>query len=514
MRRIGSLLLIGAVTALVAGCASLPPLEGRTATTAVASVDTAGTRLGRAIAARVDANPGKTGVHAVPDPRDAFAARVAIASAAEKTIDAQYYIWHDDQVGNLLFEALWQAAERGVRVRLLLDDLNTKGLDATIAALDAHPNVDVRLYNPLVQRDVRVANFVTDFSRVNRRMHNKSFIVDNQVAIVGGRNIGNEYFAAGSGVAFADLDVIAIGAVVAEVSKEFDLYWNSPSAYPAASFVGAANREALVSKFSATHADAEAMAYTEAVRSSPLLRELLERALAFEWTTARVVNDDPAKTLDASARTDVLLFPELMRTMGRPEKSLDMISPYFVPGDGGTEALVAASKRGVRVRILTNSLSSSDVSAVHAGYAKRRLALLRAGVRLYELKATRPRESREETSGAGSSGTAALHAKTFAVDGARIFVGSFNLDPRSARINTEMGVVIDSSALAQRLANAFDTAVPGTAYEVRLRDDGSNLEWIERTASGEIRYDTEPATSWWLRSKVEMLSILPIEPLL
>ena len=237
MKPILSYLLVAFVV-LVTGCATLPPPKDRVETTAL--TDTAGTRLGRAIAPGVAANPGKTGIHALPDPRDAFAARVLLAGAAEKSLDAQYFIWNGDHVGYLLFQALWQAAERGVRVRLLLDDLNTKGLDSTIAALDAHPNIEVRLYNPVVIRDNRVLNFVTDFTRVNRRMHNKSFTADNQATVVGGRNIADEYFGAGAGLAFADLDVLAVGPAVPEVSKEFDVYWNSASAYPASGFVGRA----------------------------------------------------------------------------------------------------------------------------------------------------------------------------------------------------------------------------------------------------------------------------------
>jgi putative cardiolipin synthase len=503
---------VAALAALMAGCASLPPLEGRTATTALA--DTAGTRLGRAVAADVAANPGKTGVHPLPEGHAAFAARVLLAAAAEKSIDAQYYIWHGDQVGYLLFEALWRAAERGVRVRLLLDDLNTGGLDPTIAALDAHPNIEVRLYNPLVQRGARMLNFLTDFTRVNRRMHNKSFTVDNQVSVVGGRNIANEYFGAGSGVVYADLDVIAVGAAVREVSKEFDLYWNSPSAYPAASFVGppgpdgAANLEA---RFAATRADPESVAFLEAARSTSLVRDLLGRQLALEWTLARVVYDDPAKTLDTTARTDVLLFPELVRTMGRAGKSFDLISPYFVPGEEGTAALVMQASKGVKVRILTNSLASSEANVVHSGYAKRREDLLRAGVQLYEIKPTAAREARDEKAKLGSSSSAALHAKTFAVDRSRIFVGSFNFDQRSARLNTEMGLVIDSPTLAQRLAERFDTAAPLVAYEVRLGPDGRSLEWIERTAAGETRYDTEPGTTWFQRWSVDVLSIFPVD---
>jgi putative cardiolipin synthase len=503
---------VTALAALMAGCASLPPLEGRTATTALA--DTAATRLGRAVAAAVAANPDKTGSHPLPEPQAAFAARVVFAAAAEKSLDVQYYIWHGDQVGYLLFEALWQAAERGVRVRLLLDDLNTGGLDPTIAALDAHPNIEVRLYNPLVQRGVRALNFMTDFTRVNRRMHNKSFTVDNQVSVVGGRNIGNEYFGAGSGIVFADLDVIAVGAAVREVSQEFDLYWNSPSAYPAASFVGTPGPDGvadLKARFAATRADPESVAFLEAARTTSLVRDLLRGQLALEWTLARVEYDDPAKTLDTTARTDILLFPELVRTIGRPEKRFDLVSPYFVPGDEGTAALVMQAGKGVKVRILTNSLASSESKVVHSGYAKRREDLLRAGVQLYEIKPTAGREAREEKAKLGSSSSSALHAKTFAVDRSRVFVGSFNFDQRSARLNTEMGLVIDSPTLAQQLAERFDAAAPVGAYEVRLAPDGRSLEWIERTAAGETRYDTEPGTSLFQRWSVDVLSIFPVD---
>ncbi len=238
MNRVLSSLLVAFVLVLT-GCATLPPPKDRVESSAL--TDTRETRLGRALAPGIAANPGKTGIHALPDPRDAFAARILLANAAEKSLDAQYYIWHGDQVGYLMFEALWQAAERGVRVRLLLDDLNTKGLDPTLATLDAHRNIEVRLYNPLVGRDARALNFITDFTRVNRRMHNKSFTVDNQATVVGGRNIADEYFGAGAGLTFADLDVLAVGSAVPEVSREFDVYWNSASAYPASDFVGLAD---------------------------------------------------------------------------------------------------------------------------------------------------------------------------------------------------------------------------------------------------------------------------------
>ena len=509
------LFVAAAVTLLITGCSSLPSLEGRTASSALA--DTAGTRLGVAIAPRVAAYPGKTGTHGMPNPDDAFAARVLLATATEKSLDAQYFLWNGDQVGYLLFEALWQAAERGVRVRLLLDDINTSGLDPTIAALDAHPNIEVRLYNPLVRRNAHGLNFLTDFARVNRRMHNKSFTADNQVSVVGGRNISNEYFGAGNGIGFADLDVLAVGQAVTDVSKEFDVYWNSPSAYPAASMVGVAGTEAtanLKAVFSATRADPESAAFLDVVRKTPLVSDLLNGRIAFEWTTAKVLYDDPAKTLDTEARTDVLLFPKLVRTIGQPEKALDLVSPYFVPGDDGAAALGALSRKGVKVRILTNSLAASDEKSVHAGYAKHRKDLLRAGVQLYELKPTAAQHSGEKDHRYGKSSSSALHAKTFAVDRERMFVGSFNFDQRSALLNTEMGLVLDSPAAAQRLAAFFDAEAPLAAYEVRLTPDGGDLEWIEQTSSGSTRYDTDPGTSWFLRMKVNILSILPIEWLL
>jgi len=514
MNRIFSLLTL-VLLALISGCASLPPPEGRTPSTAL--TNTSGTALGRAVAPLMAANPGKTGVHPMVDPRDAFVARVVLAAAAEKSLDVQYYIWNGDEVGYLMFEALWKAAERGVRVRLLLDDNNTAGLDPTIAALDGHPNIEVRLYNPHVHRSVRALNFMTDFTRVNHRMHNKSFTVDNQVAVVGGRNIGNEYFGAGAGAVFADFDVAVVGAVIPQVSQEFDTYWNSVSAYPAADFVGssgATGAQALQARFAENRAAPDSLAYIEAVKASALLRDITDHKVAFEWTTATVVYDDPAKTLNAEARKDSLLFPKLVEMIGRPEQRLDLVSPYFVPGENGTAALVAVANRGVKVRILTNSLASSDESAVQAGYAKRRPDLLRAGVRIFEIKPTAVKESREERHGFGSSSTSGLHAKTFAVDGNRIFVGSYNLDQRSLLLNTEMGLIIASPKLAGWLGEHFDSTIPKIAYEVKLAGDGQNLEWIERTQQGEVRYDTEPETSWFQRIRVDLMSILPIEWLL
>ena len=483
-------------------CASLPSAK-RSPSYALA--DTTGTRLGRALAPALAAHPGLSGIHPLGDGRDAFAARVLLARAAERTLDVQYYIFRGDTTGKLLCEALWQAAERGVRVRVLLDDANTGGEDEAIAALDAHPNIEVRLFNPYANRGFRLGEMAMDFSRVNRRMHNKSFTADNQAAIVGGRNVGDEYYEAEAPVAFADLDALAVGAVVPAVSAEFDAYWNSASAYDAASLIRAAAPDAAArvhETWAALESDPRAARYVEVLRTTTLVRELIAGQLPFEWALARLVADDPAKVLFPPERHELHMLPRLVAALGEPAHEVDLVSPYFVPAKEGTAALVELAKRGVKVRVLTNSVAATDVSPVHAGYAKYRKDLLRGGVRLYELKPT------ADTRARGGSSDAALHAKTFSIDRSRVFVGSFNFDPRSARLNTEMGVVVDSPRLGAALSESLDRDLPRNAYEVRLVDD--DLVWLE----GDARYGSEPGAGFFKRMWIGFLSILPIEWLL
>ena len=519
-------LLIAMLTALLTGCGTLPPLEGRKPSSALE--DTAGTRLGRALARDVAAHPAKTGIYVLDEARDAFAARGLLAEAADRSLDVQYYIWHGDQTGWLLFEALWRAAERGVRVRLLLDDNGVGGLDGTLAALDAHSNIEVRLYNPFVQRRARALGYLTDFERVNRRMHNKSFTADNQATIVGGRNVGDEYYGANMEVGFQDLDVLGIGPVVQQVSNEFDLFWNSASAYPAATVLAPAKPEStamLREAWDRVHQNPEAVQYVEAVRKTPLMVQLAGEKLDFEWTIARVLHDDPAKVLQPMDRSDLQMLPQLLKAMGHPKRELDLVSPYFVPGADGTKSLVELAQNGVTVRVLTNSLSATDVSPVHAGYSKYRNELLKGGAVLYELKpgsaVPPPDKDKDEDrarglpgSGSRASSAASLHAKTFAVDRERIFVGSYNLDPRSSKLNTEMGVVIESPALAGMLSKQFDTSIPTRAYLVRRQSDGRGLEWIDVEPTGETRYSSEPGAGPVKRLWIDFLEVLPIEWLL
>lgn len=497
--------------ALLMHLTALPSLDGREASYAV--LDTEDTRLGQALAPAIASHPGQSGIHPLLDARDAFAARVLLARAAERTLDVQYYIWRDDLTGTLLFEELHAAAERGVRVRLLLDDHPVTTLDEALSALDAHPNISVRLFNPYALRFPRTLNFLTSFLRLNRRMHNKSFSADSQVTIIGGRNVGDEYFGATDDVLFADLDVAAIGAVVPAVSENFDRYWNSDAAYPVDRLIPAVDPgrlDALEAAAARITESPAATRYMRALRETRFARDLLERRLTYEWAQTRLVSDDPNKVLGGAPR-EAYLGPQLMEIVGRPESELVLVSPYFVPGEEGTQAFTEMVRRGVDVKILTNSLEATDVAAVQSGYAKRRVPLLEGGVHLYELG--RLAASTGPTSGPWGSSGSSLHAKTFAVDRARLFVGSFNFDPRSNYLNTELGFVIESPELAARMSDRFREDIPERSYEVRLGDDGA-LTWLERAGDEEITHRTEPGTTWLQRAGVEVLSWLPIEWLL
>lgn len=500
---------------MLAGCVNLPSLDERSTSTVLA--DTASTTLGRAIAPVAELHPGKSGVYPLVEGADAFAARILLTRVAERTLDVQYYIWRPDLTGMLLFNALIEAAERGVRVRLLLDDNNTVGLDPVLAALDAHPNIEVRLFNPFVIRCCRWIGYLTDFSRLNRRMHNKSFTADNQSTIIGGRNVGDEYFEAGNDVLFADLDVLAIGPVVNAVSTDFDRYWASHSSYPLRGLLppsGDPDATGLKSAAKEMGSRPAAQRYFQALRENRLARQLVQGDLEWDWAPARLVSDHPAKGLGGLPETE-LVTSELKEAIGDPEEAVELVSPYFVPTAHGVAEFAHLARRGVRVRVLTNALEATDVPAVHSGYAKRRKALLEAGVTLYEMKRSVQMPSQQQRSRRGleSSSASSLHAKTISVDRTRVFIGSFNFDPRSAKLNTEMGFVIESPSLARRVESVFDDRVPLVAYEARLSADG-HVYWLERTDSAVLRYETEPGTTYWQRFSVFLISLLPIDWLL
>ena len=476
--------------------------------------DASDSPLGKAALPMVQAHPGKSGVFALADGRDAFAARVLLADASECSLDVQYYIWNGDKTGTLLFEALRRAADRGVRVRLLLDDNNTAGLDTVLAALNSHPNIEVRLFNPFMHRRWRVLSFLTDFRRLNRRMHNKSFIVDRQACIIGGRNVGDEYFDAGQGVSFVDLDVLAIGPVVEDVSIDFERYWSSESSYPAERVLARVSQTAIAEVSAAAarvEKDPAAVAYMRAIANSKYVQQVLAGELAFKWSTVQMVSDNPAKGLGL-ARDEELMWTRLKQVLQTPRLELELVSPYFVPGRDGVEYFSTLARQGIKVRILTNSLAATDVAAVHSGYARRRKPMLEAGVEIFEME---PEFSFAPTKAHGALGSsnASLHAKTFSIDRSRVFVGSFNFDPRSQRLNTELGFVIDCPAIAQAIADAFASIIPARAYQVRL-SAAASLQWVEQRDGEEVVYDREPRAGFALRAFVGMLSMLPIEWLL
>ena len=481
--------------------------------------DTAATRLGQAMQKRTTAHPGQSGFYLLPRGLDAFVARASLATFAERSIDAQYYLLNNDLVGGLFLDTLVKAADRGVRVRLLIDDMaldDTKDIGA--AAFDAHPNIEIRVFNPFDRGISRWFQLLSRFGDVTRRMHNKSFTVDNQLTIVGGRNIGNEYFEADPDLAFGDLDVLATGPVVNDVSSSFDLYWNAPISYPVASLVKGNSAPENLAKMQQALTDFVAQqqesAYLQALRDSRLATALRNQALEFDWGSAEVVYDHPAKITADRGQTELRLATRLQPYTDKIAKELTIFSPYFVPGKEGVAKLGELRERGVRVRILTNSLGSTDVSAVHAGYAKYRKSLLRAGIELYEIDKTLTRQQRRDKKGPAGSSKASLHAKSFVIDRERVFIGSMNLDPRSVVENTEVGLMIESADIAGSMANWFDQAINKIAFRLALEKTKSGNEKLiwHRNVNGESRvYTTEPNTSFWRRFGVGFMRLLPIE---
>jgi len=498
------------------GCASLPPIGDRPESLALR--DTDDTRLGVEIARHAADYPGQSGFHLLDRGLDAFVARAMLAQLAESSIDAQYYLLHNDLVGRLFINQLVKAADRGVRVRLLVDDMAISGGDTGAAVLDAHPNFEVRIFNPFGRNVSRISQFITRFGSVTRRMHNKSFTVDNKVTVIGGRNIGNEYFEADPELAFGDLDVIAVGPVVDEVSTAFDKYWNANVTYPIDILLDEppSDEEIRATKqglddFVAEQGDSE---YLRALQNSPLANLMRSRNFQYEWGSANIIYDDPEKVSSSRDRTDLHMSTQLKSHTADITEELIIFSPYFVPGVEGAASLRALAENGVRVRILTNSLASTDVSAVHAGYARYRKTLLQGGVELYEIDNALTRKNRKEKKAVGGSSKASLHAKSFVLDRKRVFIGSLNLDPRSVVENTEIGAVIESGNIAVGMAEWFDREIDNIAFRLELvtnKNGSQSIVWHKFEDGIARTYTREPNTSFWRRFGVGFMRLLPIE---
>jgi putative cardiolipin synthase len=509
-------ILVAALALILGGCASLPSNVERNESHALQ--DTATTTLGRQIGAALQTHPGQSGFRPLKSGVDALLARILLADTAQRSLDVQYYIWHDDLTGRLFANALLRAADRGVRVRVLLDDVGAQANDEVLLNLDSHPNVEIRLFNPVASRSFRGLDMLTDFSRVNRRMHNKAFVADNQAAILGGRNIGDEYFEASSEVAFGDLDVLTVGPVVDEVSSAFDQFWNALSSYPITALLGqSVDSEGLAAL------RADLATYVEANRDSPyiahagsrLAEESASGRYDFSWGKAHLLYDDPSKISRAPEVTEGHLMPQFSGIGSQIGQELLIISPYFIPGKTGVAWLRGLVERGVRVTVLTNSLAATDVGVVHSGYQRYREALLEGGIVLYELKpgAVQAAKPEKKAKGYGSS-RASLHAKSFVFDRSSVFIGSLNLDPRSIQLNTEIGVVCESKPLAEDISGALERNLDSIAWRLERVVDASgsaHIEWIEARDEGERRYSAEPEVSAMRRFSVWFLGLLPIE---
>jgi cardiolipin synthase C len=505
-------LLLGAVLAvLLGGCGALPPGIQRTPSAALAP--STATALGK-IAAASTPSADQSGVRLLPLGLYSLDTRLQLAQRAQASLDVQYYQLENDSTGRLLMRHLRDAARRGVRVRLLVDDLYTTHSDGLLRALSAHPNIEVRLYNPFCCARgggvaARYAASLFDFGRLNHRMHNKMFIADGVMGVVGGRNIADEYFLRHAEQNFVDIDAFVMGQVVGQMASIFDAYWNSDVVVPI---------EAVGAKVAATDAEREAaQAYfneqldtlppsaaidlpeVDVLGYGPLAEDFDAGRVGLVWGKARAFADPPDKLLKKTAadayRTSVT--NDVVMTLWLADSELVLTSPYLIPGPAGMQSIAALRAKGVKITIMTNSLAATDEPLVHTGYARYRNAMLKEGVELYEISPTRT----QQTKRLGMFGTSLgrLHAKTAVVDRKTIFIGSMNLDPRSASSNTEFGMFIDSPAAAKELLRVINISRLESAYRVRIEPKGSGLQWLTTDGDKEVILVVEPESSWWLR---------------
>jgi putative cardiolipin synthase len=479
--------------------------------------------LGRTQAAQLAATPGQSGFRLLVSGQEAFLARAAMAEAAERTLDLQYYIVGEDATATLLLQRALRAAQRGVRVRLLIDDLYAVGRDFDLATLAAQPNVAVRVFNPFLRRGPlglsRLLEYLGDSTRLDRRMHNKLWIADNALAVIGGRNLGDAYFDVRKESQFADLDLLAGGPVVAGISRSFDAYWNSEWAVPIGAFLGeppaSAQLQQLLARMDARADEFRATDYAETLRATDLGRLLRGGGLVLAPARANALYDDPAKLQEGTDGTQGRILSALRGAVEAAQREVILISPYFVPSERGMGVLCGLAARHVRVRVLTNSLASTDVPVVHAGYARYRPRLLACGVQLYE---RRPDGGSARSARARLSSGASLHAKAVVVDRKWVLLGSMNLDPRSRLANTEVAVSVESAALGAQLGELFDEAVsPDQAFRVALAkpgDEGSPLAWTGEEDGKPVSFTSEPLAGWWRRFVSVLLGSLAPEEML
>jgi putative cardiolipin synthase len=515
-------------TALLSACSTIPPGADFPKTPSRALEHPEETQLGRQFVAAAGKHDGNSGFRILTVGVDGFLARAQMIDAAEKTLDLQYFIFRGDETGRLLAGKLLQAANRGVRVRLLIDDGATVADDEQIIALDAHPAIEIRIFNPFSYRghrqSLRITEFLFNHSRLDYRMHNKLLVADNALALIGGRNIGNQYFQMDPESQFADDDVFVAGPVAAKLSATFDEFWNSAFAIPAE----ALRHGKPLSSESAERPERprEALAplqapgidYVARLASGEPYAGLISGRLPLVWAPAQVVFDSPdKKNVESGHRAGALMTRSVVAAAREVQSELLMVTPYFIPASEDLRLLQDMRDRHVRVRILTNSLESNPDPVSHAGYQRYRVPLLEDGVELHEV-----RSQLESTQGSGQTaavsryGTYSLHAKLFVFDRKRLLIGSMNFDQRSKRLNTEVGLIIDSPELARQTAVRFEAmAQPEESYLVTLRPGKTGgaprLVWETREGSQPVEYERDPARSDWQRFEINLLALLPLE---
>lgn len=520
LRRTGLALLIGVVLiAVYSRLNGLPDNSGRSRSETI--TDTGDTRLAQLFGQQAASNAPRTGVIELLYGRDAFAARALLARLADSSIDTQYYMWHQDTVGRLLVFELIKAADRGVRVRLLVDDMYGSDGQDTWLAMDAHPQIEVRLFAPYSRRQPQYLQFITRFKDVNARMHTKTFTADNQATIVGGRNIGDEYFDADPDLAFADNDVLAMGPAAAEVSAEFNDYWNSDYAYPVSTLLPAASDAellALKDEAASFYSESSTTDYVEAVKDGALANALREGSAEFHWSRGKIIHDSWRKRDQSyDGWNEDLLISQLKPYIVGATEEIIMTSPYLVPGDDDVTMLCESVARGVSVKILTNSLASNDVAAVHAGYSKSRIRLLRCGVELYELNEFIRAAKRRAFTWLPGLEKSSLHAKSMIFDRKRMFVASFNYDQRSLYLNTEIGLVFEQPEIAGPASDKFNRKIERLAFKVELVTDDRGKEsllWHGMEDDKEVVLHSEPYVGFGSKAAVWFMRPLPIDWLL
>ena len=491
---------------LVTGCATAPLDFPKNYSEAL--TDTGDTHLGREIAEWTAERPGESGFYPLLKGLDALGARLALIDRAERTIDAQYFLMKPDSAGRLFAAKLLEAADRGVRVRLLLDDIFTTVNDDAFILLNQHPNIELRLFNPIGRGGVYAVSYVGHFKLANRRMHNKSFTVDNQVSIVGGRNIADEYFELLTETEFVDFDMLTIGPVAAEISATFDRFWNHELAVPMEAFdTGHDVPDLATTRANVDKAVIEASEsiYGRAL-ASPLIHEMLEGRIEPYAGTGEVITDDPDKLLNKVSGDQQILVTELAQIAAQAKSEVVVVSPYFIPRKRGVEFWGSITGKGVRVVIVTNSLATNNHVPVHSAYARYRHDMLDAGAELYEVRVDADRLP-ADGSGPGYD-SLTLHTKAVLIDRRFTFVGSLNLDPRSIDINTEAGVLIDNEPLADQLSERLLDRLPSFAYRVTENEKGK-LRWTVQIDGKQVVEKNEPQAGAWLRFKAWLYRAAP-----